>query len=94
MHDLSGASSSGPRKKRASTRDSEQGGIEGVEDDETENTPTGTRKTITLQSGGQLSIALSVDLFELSKSDREFVFGLIDSLHNYEVNGSAKESTE
>lgn len=73
---------SSPRKKRASGRDSEQNGDATAEDEFEENS-TGTRKTIALRSGGQLSIAVSVDLFELTKPDRDFVFSLIDSLKEY-----------
>jgi hypothetical protein len=85
--DQTRATGSVPRKKR-SNRDSEP------EIDDTEGDPetpeTGTKKTIALQSGGQLSISLSVDLFELSRTDREFVFGLIDSLRDYEVKAEGK----
>jgi hypothetical protein len=74
--------SSGPRKKRGTTRDSEQANGDD-DDDETDNASTGTKKTIPLRSGGQLSLSVSVDLFELSEDDRTFVFGLIDSLKKY-----------
>lgn len=79
--DQTRVSSTGPRKKRPSTRDSEQGAADETLDEETEG--AGMQKTISLQSGGQLSVSISVDLFELSTADREFVFGLIDSLKNY-----------
>jgi hypothetical protein len=82
--------SSGPRKKRGTMRDSEQGGTDGEDDAELENTSTGTKKTIALRSGGQLGISLSVDLFALSVSDRKFVFSLIDSLQEYETKGDSE----
>jgi hypothetical protein len=82
--------SSGPRKKRGTTRDSEQGGNDD-EDEEVENATTGTKKTISLRSGGQLSLSVSVDLFELSEGDRTFVFGLIDSLKKYATETATKE---
>lgn len=76
--------SSGPRKKRVSGRDADQG-VDETGENELEENSEGTKKTITLKSGGQLSIAVSVDLFELSKADRDFVFGLIDSLKEYDA---------
>jgi hypothetical protein len=83
--------SSGPRKKRASTRDSEQGANGEVEDEDAEVPSVGMRKTLTLQSGGQLEFSISVDLFDLSRTDREFVFGLIDSLKDYETKNPHKD---
>jgi hypothetical protein len=43
----------------------------------------GARNTVTLASGGTLTLALSVDLFALSENDRKFVFGLIDQVTGY-----------
>lgn len=91
--------SSGPRKKRGPKLQSESPGDEFEEAEDI--TPTqGTQKIITLKSGGKLSISLSVDLFALSSEDRKFVFGLIDSLQEYEAKVSvpgvaahAKEGT-
>lgn len=79
--------SSGPRKKRAK-REGDAGELD-LNDDEQEE--KGTEKTITLQSGGQLSISISVDLFELSKPDRDFVFGLIDTLQTYKTEHPTEE---
>jgi hypothetical protein len=89
--DQTRAASSGPRKKRVSKRDIDGDSPEEPDEEIAETPSKGTKKTIALQSGGQLSIALSVDLFELSKGDREFVFGLIDSLQDYEAESSQKE---
>jgi hypothetical protein len=41
-------------------------------------------RTIGLQSGGMLSLSVSVDLMSLSKTDREWLFALIDQLNMYE----------
>jgi hypothetical protein len=77
--------SSGPRKKRTKRAD-ETDDIDDDLLDEGGSAPAkGTSKAIELRSGGRLTISLSVDLFELSKPDRDFVFGLIDSLHEYEA---------
>ena len=40
-------------------------------------------KTIQLQSGGTLSLSLSVDLMALSREDREWLFEIIDRLNTY-----------
>jgi hypothetical protein len=45
-------------------------------------------RTIQLQSGGTLSLSLSVDLMVLSREDREWLFTLIDQLNAY---GQAKD---
>lgn len=82
----------GPRKKRNGKRENDPDTEELVEDEAI--TVLGTQKTIGLQSGGQLSISLSVDLFALSKIDREFVFGLIDTLQKYEADYPTKEVDE
>ena len=44
----------------------------------------GARRVITLESGGTLSLIASIDLFQLTPSDRTFVFGLIDAFEKYE----------
>ncbi len=79
--------SSGPRKKRGPKRELEA--VDDFDDDVDAAPAAGTEKIITLKSGGQLSVSLSVDLFALSSSDRMFVFGLIDSLQEYEATASA-----
>jgi hypothetical protein len=43
-----------------------------------------TSKTIHLKSGGSLALDVSVNLFDLDPSDREFVFQVIDRLREYE----------
>jgi hypothetical protein len=46
---------------------------------------TGTSKTVSLKSGGTLTISATLDLFALNSTDRNFVFGLIDELETYET---------
>lgn len=41
-------------------------------------------KTITLRSGGKLTVKAEFDPFGLSAEDRAFVYGLCDNLANYE----------
>ena len=47
--------------------------------------PNGATRTVSLKSGGTLTLSASVDLFTLGAEDREFVFGLIDRLTEYET---------
>jgi hypothetical protein len=76
--------SSGPRKKRAK-RDFVIAGNGDVDLDNGDEFPSqGTQKQVTLASGGELKLTISVDLFALSTEDRNFVFSLIDSLKAYE----------
>jgi hypothetical protein len=76
--------SAGPRKKRTPRSVDSSVGGEGGFEDEDETPVEGHRKQISLQSGGKLTLTISVDLFDLSSKDRDFVFGLIDSLKTYE----------
>lgn len=48
-------------------------------------------KTIQLQSGGTLSLSMSVDLMSLSREDRDWLFELIDKLTTY---GQSKNEEE
>ena len=43
----------------------------------------GDRYSVGLQSGGQVSVTVSVNLFDLSTDDRNFVIDLVDRLKNY-----------
>jgi hypothetical protein len=45
---------------------------------------SGTAKTISLKSGGELSLSMNVNLFDLVGDERTFVFGLIDQIQAYE----------
>jgi hypothetical protein len=56
-------------------------------------TSGGTSRTITLLSGGCLTISVSVNLFDLSGDDRKFVFGLIDSLAEYQSAAAEQEDS-
>jgi len=75
--------SNGPRKRRTK-RDAEGVNGEAEFEEETETATLGTQKVISLRSGGQLTMSLSVDLFALSLEDRTFVFSIIDTLQEYE----------
>ena len=43
----------------------------------------GNTKTVRLGGGGQVTLTVSVDLFELSEQDRAFVLGLVDKMKSY-----------
>lgn len=42
------------------------------------------QKAVHLQGGGTLNLAASFDLFQLSQRDRDFVFGLIDRVKDFD----------
>ena len=48
-------------------------------------------KTVTLQSGGTLSLSLAVDIVRLSKADRDWLFALIDQLNAYEQSNKTED---
>ena len=50
-------------------------------------------KTVTLLSGGKVTLTYSVDLFDMDEQDRQFLFGLIDQLRDYEQ-GLSDDSDE
>lgn len=59
----------------------------------------GTSKTVSLVSGGSLTVSADLDLFSLNADDRKFIFGLIDQLEGYEktlkaADEGAEEETE
>jgi hypothetical protein len=65
-------------------------------DNENENRPfkqsaivnkpsSGASRSVALEDGGTITLTISVDVFSLGKEDREFVFGLIDRLQQYEA---------
>jgi hypothetical protein len=51
----------------------------------------GNTHSLTLRSGGQVTLSVSVNVMELSVQDRNFVFDLIDKLRDYE-NGEASSA--
>lgn len=49
-----------------------------------------TSRVVMLRSGGTLTVSAAADLLNLSGDDREFVFGLIDKLADYEKKAEAE----
>jgi len=45
----------------------------------------GSTKTINLQNGVKLSLAVSADLFAIGAEDRNFVLSLVEKLEEYEA---------
>jgi hypothetical protein len=45
--------------------------------------PGAARHTLELRSGGTVTVAVSMNIFQMSRSDREFVLGLVDALQDY-----------
>jgi hypothetical protein len=73
----------GARKKRAP----KNGTVEGTASEMAPPAvaqPQGTSRTVELRSGGNLTLTLSVKVFDLQRGDREFVFEMIDKLQEYE----------
>jgi len=50
-----------------------------------ESSRTGDSYAVNLVSGGRVSIEVTVNLFQLSREDRDFVISLIDSLKEYKA---------
>src|SRR5439155_9994559 len=44
----------------------------------------GDTRTVTLQSGGRVTITIAADLFALTDADRKYVLSLIDGARNFE----------
>jgi len=55
---------------------------------------TGKTKSVELVSGGTVMLTVDYDPFSLSKEDRDFVYGLIDTLQNYDDSHPADETDE
>jgi hypothetical protein len=59
---------------------------------QTSRTPAGDSRSLALKSGGTVTLAVSVNLFELSKEDRNFVLKLIDEMSDYDQEASKQPS--
>ena len=53
----------------------------------------GDTYSVDLASGGSVSVVVSVNLFELTKTDRKFVIELVDALRDYDAKASAAGDT-
>ncbi len=71
------------RGKKGSLKHAEAAGKEPTQSLNLRSEATQAIKIIQLRSGGILTLELSFDPFKLDKSDRQFVFDLIDRLNQY-----------
>ncbi len=71
------------KRRKAAARPGRPPEADGL-DSEVDPGLAGDFKKVTLKSGGIVKLELAVDMFELAGTDREFVFGLIDCLKEYE----------
>lgn len=74
------------RRRRANRPRPDEGDDEDDEDDD-EPPQLGESRSVTLKSGGTLTLSASTKFMSLSSADRKFVFDLIDKLEAYETNG-------
>jgi hypothetical protein len=85
------------RKRRVPRpRLEEQGDDDGDEDEEDRpESPAAESRSVQLRSGGTLTLAATTKFMSLSSADRNFVFGLIDKLEEYEkANPAATDDSE
>lgn len=68
------------RRRRSNGEEDSEGDVFHVEP----STSQGSSRTVELNGGGKLTLILSVNVFDLVGSDRNFVFGIIDQLQTYE----------
>jgi hypothetical protein len=71
---ISSGNRSSSRRRGAATTSKEKLDTEGA---------TGDTHTVDLVAGGKVTLAVSVNLFELSTADRDFVLKLVDALRDY-----------
>jgi hypothetical protein len=76
------ATKSGQRKRRVKRTDEDpEDDLDDLDDDPPS---AGESRSVTLKSGGTLTLSASTKFMALSSADRNFVFGLIDKLEEYE----------
>lgn len=76
--------STGQRRRRIPRND------DGTENDAAATTRSGSEKVVELNSGGKVTLRVSVDFLSLTDIDRKFVFELVDRMSNYYVDQSRK----
>jgi hypothetical protein len=75
-------------RKRRARRNDVPDDDDDIDDDV--DSAAGESRTVTLRSGGTLTLSASTKFMALSSSDRTFVFGLIDKLEEYEKENPAE----
>jgi hypothetical protein len=84
---------SGHRDETTSKRRGKPQGKPAAQGHKAFQTPAGDSRSLTLRSGGTVTLAVSVNLFDLSKEDRAFVLKLIDEMSDYDL-GAGKQPQE
>jgi hypothetical protein len=88
-----GAGNGGASRRRRPRPRQER--VDGTEPDEEdggdEEEPVGESRSVTLKSGGTLTLSASTKFLALSSADRKFVFDLIDQLESYETQGDVSK---
>ena len=78
----------GTRKRRVRRVEDDQDDEEDLSNDD--QPPAGESRSVLLKSGGTLTLSATAKFMALSSTDRNFVFGLIDQLEEYEKGNSAE----
>jgi hypothetical protein len=84
---------SGHRDPAASKRSRGKPAGKSVQGQQAVRPPVGDSRSLTLRSGGTVTLAVSVNLFDLSREDRTFVLKLIDEMSDYDT-GADKQPQE
>ncbi len=75
-----------PRRRRVTRPRSDEGtNDKDEEEDEEEQPQAAESRSVTLKSGGTLTLSATTKFMALSTADRNFVFGLIDELDKYQT---------
>jgi hypothetical protein len=74
---------SGHRDPAASKRPRGKPAGKSVQGQQAVRPPVGDSRSLPLRSGGTVTLTVSVNLFDLSREDRNFVLGLIDAMSDY-----------
>jgi hypothetical protein len=88
----SGSGTTAGTKPKRTTKRKPEGTFAGRSQTAPARTGTGDPYTVTLKSGGQVSIIVSVNIFELSNDDRTFVIELVDKMKGYASTNVASEA--
>lgn len=86
-----------PRPKRTGTRRKPKvdDGADGSGNGSTQVTASrGHSQTVTLNSGGTVTLTYDVNMFDVSDTDEEFVMALIKKLRKYPANAGSEEEAE
>jgi hypothetical protein len=84
---------SGHRDEAASKRQRKPSAKPVAQGQQSVRTSVGDSRNLTLRSGGTVTLTVSVNLFDLSREDRNFVLGLIDDMSDYD-RGADKQPPE